>query len=486
MPRSLEIQILKSGCAALFLAAACLYSLADSGGAPRASAPANQLHPLARQQFSAALAAYRTQRYSEAQNILAPLAKSSPDNFEINELLGLALAAEGEDERANPFLAKAVKLRPGVTEARTSLATNLLRLHRNSQAELQFKKVVETLPRSYEANHNMGEFYVQTDRLADAIVFLKRAQEINPSAKDNGYDLALAYDKSGNLEQARNEIHGLIRTRDSADLHSLLGEIEEKSKNYLAAAKEYEKAVQMDPSEQNILDWGTELLFHQTFKPAVEVFSSGLARFPQSNRLQLGLGIALYGDGRNVDSAAAFLKASDMSPPDPLPLTFLGKAYDSFSPAVADQVRTRLKAFIENNPRNAPVRYYYALSLWKLNEKEPHPELAAESESLLKSALAIDPGYTDAYLQLGIIDASQNRYGEAIMNFKKALEFDPNLASVHYRLGQALMRSGDAAHAREEFATFERLREKEAQETEKSQIEQFVYTMRNPSQKPAR
>lgn len=480
-----KIQILKSGSTLLLLIAVCL---ASAWGATEASARGNQPQPATKQQFSNALAAYRNQRYREAQNILAPLAKSNPDSFEINELLGLDLVAEGKDERANPFLAKAVRLRPDVTEARTSLAANLLRLHRNSQAELQFKKVAETEPRSYEANHNLGEFYVQIGRLADAVIFLKRAQEIDSKAENNGYDLALAYDKNGNLEEARNEIQRLILINDSAELHSLLGEVEEKSKNYLAAAEQYEKAVQMDPSEQNIFDWGTELLLHQAFRPAAEVFTSGMARFPQSIRLQLGLGIALYGDGRYDDGATAFMKASDMSPGNALPLTFLGRAYESFSPPVAEQVRTRLKTFIEKNSRNAAVCYYYALALWKANEKEPHPELAEESESLLKSALAINPGYTDAYLQLGIIDANQNRYSDAIINYEKALKLDPNLANVHYRLGQALMRAGDAASAREEFAAFERLRQKQAQESDKesSEIQQFVYTMRNPSEKSAR
>ena len=176
------------------------------------------------------------------------MAKSNPDSFEINELLGLVFVAEGDDDKANPFLAKAVRLRPDLTEARTNLATNLLRLHRNAQAELQFKKVVQIEPQSYAANHNLGECYIQTGRLTDAIVFLKRAREINPKAESNGYDLALAYARNGNLDKARTEIQALLRSNDSAELHSLLGEIEEKSKNYLAAAEQYEQAVRMDPS----------------------------------------------------------------------------------------------------------------------------------------------------------------------------------------------------------------------------------------------
>src|SRR6267154_6689500 len=70
-----------------------------------------------------ALSAYKAQRYAAAHAELEPLAKSAPDSFEVNELLGLVYVAEGKQQRANPFLTKAVQLRPTVAEARTALAT---------------------------------------------------------------------------------------------------------------------------------------------------------------------------------------------------------------------------------------------------------------------------------------------------------------------------------------------------------------------------
>ena len=54
-------------------------------------------------------------------------------------------------------------------------------------------------PQDYEANHNLGEFYARSNKVAEAIPFLERAERINPSAYDNGYDLALAYLLEGRL-----------------------------------------------------------------------------------------------------------------------------------------------------------------------------------------------------------------------------------------------------------------------------------------------
>ncbi len=432
--------------------------------------------------FLSALAAYKAQQYAAAQSQLESLVKSAPGSFEVNELLGLVYVAQGKQERANPFLAKAVRLKPDVTEARTALATNLLALRRVDEAEIQFKKAAELNPRDYAANHNLGEFYVQTGRISDAIPFLQRAQDADPTVYNNGYDLALALSQCGKFEEARQQIRKLITLRDSAELHSLLGEIEEKSRNYISSAAQYEKAARMDPSERNILNWGAELLLHQTFVPAIEVFKAGTQRYPQSARLHNGLGIAFYGADQMDDAARAFFRAADLNPPDPLPMTFLGKTCDAVSADLAVQIRSRLQTFLERDGGNTDAHYYYAMCLWKTRPTEPKPDLK-QVESQLKLALTLDPGYADAYFQLGVLYADQRKWDQAVEQYERALKVNANSANTHYRLGQALARLGNQSGAQEEFSVFERLRknESDAANKQENQIQKFVYTMQQSS-----
>jgi len=435
-----------------------------------------------KQRFLSALAAYKAQRYAVAQAELELLVKSAANSFEVNELLGLVYVAQGEQQPANRFLAKAVQLKPRMAEARTALATNLLVLHRADEAEVQFKKVVEMAAQSYDANHNLGEFYIQTDKVASAIPFLKRAQEVDPTAYNNGYDLALALEQVSRLDEAREQIQKLLTLRDSAELHSLLGEVEEKSHDYVSSAKEYELAARLEPDEQNMLNWGTELLLHQTFTPAIEVFKAGIQRYPQSAQLQNGLGIAFYGAGQIDEAAQAFLRASDLTPSEPLPLTFLGKACDGASADLAVQIRTRLQSFIAHDSQNAELNYYLAVCSWKGNQMDAKPDLANEIESRLKHVITLNPNFADAYFQLGNLYSEQHKYEEAIAQYEHALKVNASSANIHYRLGQALARSGEGTRAQEEFANFERLRKTESDATnkEQNQIQQFVYTIRKP------
>jgi tetratricopeptide (TPR) repeat protein len=432
------------------------------------------------QQFLSALRAYKAQHYAAAQKQLQALVQTSPGIFNINELLGLVYVAQGEQAKANPYLAKAVRLNPDVTEARTALATNLLALHRVDEAEIQFKKAVELKPHDYDANHNLGEFYIQTGKITSAIPFLEHAQDANSAAYNNGYDLALALDEAGKLDEARQQIQRLISLSDSAELHSLLGEVEEKSRNYLSSAAQYEQAARMEPSEQNILDWGAELLLHQTFAPAIEVFKAGTQRFPESAQLHNGLGIAFYGAGQTDDAVRAFFRASDLTPSDQLPLTFLGKACGGASPSLADQIRSRLQSFLGRDPQSAELSYYLAMCLEKTNPPESKVDRDTQVESLLKRAVTLDPNYADGYFQLGVLYAEQRKYKEATEQYNLALKISPNAANTHYRLGQALARLGNQSGAQEQFAVFEKLRQSESDATnkEQNQIQQFVYKMR--------
>jgi len=67
-------------------------------------------------------------------------------------------------------------------------------------------------------------------------------------------------------------VQDLLKTKNTAELHNLLAETEEKDGKFVPAANEYETAAHMDPSEGNLFDWGSELLSHHTLEPAIDVF----------------------------------------------------------------------------------------------------------------------------------------------------------------------------------------------------------------------
>jgi tetratricopeptide (TPR) repeat protein len=431
-------------------------------------------------EFQAAVAQYDSGHFPDAAQRLESLVREVPDSFEVHELLGLVYSAQSQDAKANTHLEKAVRLKPDSAAARTNLAANLTRLGKQNLAELQFKKAVEIEPRNFDANHNLGESYVQSGQVAKAAPFLEQAQRIDPSSYGNGYDLALAYILTGRLADARQLVHDLLKLKNTAELHNLLGEIEEKDGNFVVAANEYEAAAHADPSESNLFDWGSELLLHRTLGPAVEVFQQASDRYPKSARLMIGLGMALYARGNYDDAVKSLLRGADLNPSDPDCYLFLSKAYNS-SPGQADEVIERFRRFAQLQPRNARAHFYYAMSLWKGKRAEDPGLDLHQIEALLKTSLALDPKSAEAHLQLGNLYSDQNKYAEAIPEYEKARELDPDLADVRYRLGQAYVRTGAKDRAQEEFAIYQKIREQHLAELDKqrAEIRQFVYAAKN-------
>lgn len=427
-------------------------------------------------EFQAAVAEYDAGHFVEAAAMLEPLVQKLPDNFEVQELLGLVYSAQSQDAGANPHLAKAVELNPNSAAARTNLAANLVRLGKVDLAGVQFKKAVELDPKNYDTNHNLAEYFIQSKEVLEAIPYLDRAQRTKPDSYDNGYDLALAYLLTKQFAQARTQIKSQLKLKDTPELHNLLGTVEEQDGKFVEAANQYELAAHADPSESNLFDWGSELLIHRTLGPAIEVFQDAIKRYPSSARLAIGLGMAFYGHGNYDDAVKSLIRAADLDPSDPNCYLFLSKAYDS-SPSQADEVVQRFRRFSELQPRNARALYYYAMSLWKGKRAEDPNLDVRQIGSLLKKALALDPSMADAHLQLGNLHSDQRQYAEAIPEYQQALELNPNLADAHYRLGQAYVRTGKRQEAQEQLLLYQKLNEAQLADLERQRadVRQFVY-----------
>jgi tetratricopeptide (TPR) repeat protein len=451
-----------------FLATLLVYMLLGTAVAQQAQQ--------ADREFQSAAAQYEAGHYREAIIQLEKLLPQVPESFEVHELLGLAYSAQSQDAQANKYLQKAVLLNSTSVPARTNLATNFVRLGKLESAEREFRKGVELEPGNFDTNHNLAELYVRSGKVAEAVPLLEKAQQIDPSSYDNGYDLSLAYLMTGKIADARQLIQDLLKCKDSAELHNLLGEVEEKDGKFVEAANQYELAAHKDPSESNLFDWGSELLLHRTLDPAVEVFQHASERYPKSPRLMIGLGMALYSRGNYDEAVKALIKGADLSPSDTRCYYFLSKAYDS-SPSQAEEVIQRFRRFAELQPKNARASYYYAMSLWKgRRTQDPNLDLH-KIESLLRTSIALDANIAEAHLQLGNLLSDQNKYPEAIPEYLRARELNPDLADVYYRLGQAYVRTGDKPHGQEQLQIYQKIREQHLADLDKqrAEIRQFVY-----------
>lgn len=326
-----------------------------------------------------------------------------------------------------------------------------------AQAENLLREQVRLHPEEFRANHLLAEFLIQQHRVAAAIPFLEKARQIDPSHYANSYDLALSYLQTGMKRPSRQVINDLLKQGDKAELHNLLADVEEAEGNVQEAARQYEVAARMDPSEKNVFDLGSDLILHRGFEPALKVFEFGTQRYPKSARMRVGLGVTHYSLGQYDNAVEVLCEAVDLDPTDTKALDFLGKMHD-VSPQYADQVTRRLAHFVRIYPQNAAANYYYALSLRK-RTLVPRTETPEESaRDFLQRAVKLNPGFADAHYELGLLLEDEGKQSEAIYEYERATRLKPDLAKGHYHLARLYQKAGRTALAQQEFRRFEQLK----------------------------
>lgn len=75
----------------------------------------------------------------------------------------------------------------------------------------------------------------------------------------------------------------------------------------------------------------------------------------------------------------------------------------------------------------------------------------AEAEAAWKLCLESDPSNPEAYAHMGLLEARQEHYKEAVPFYRKALELGPEIPSVQLNLGLALFKGGEMKQSIEVF-----------------------------------
>ena len=389
-------------------------------------------------EFQAAMAAEDRGDLEGAEALLSKLHTAHPGVFAVDESLGLLLASRGDKHGALRLLEAGAREQPSSDVAHANLGAAFYELHQNQSAIAEFERAVQINPDNVSSQESLGRLWMddhKPDKAADAFLTVVR---LNPDDQDMVLDCVTALLQANRLDTAQKMLASFANADRSARAQSLLGELDEKKGSFQAAADAYARAAELDPSEQNAWQLGFEYLRHWTFDAAVTEFQAASGQFPDSERLRLGLGVALYGAAKYVAAIPVFADLLKSEPDNALYAELLGMSCDAPLPASVASC-TNLVQYAGTHPADTKAATYAASWLLKYEDSAQHLDLA---RNLLKRALAANPTIPEALFQMGMVMQNGQDWKGSIPFLERAVKLKPDYAQAHYRLALAYGRTG--------------------------------------------
>ena len=360
----------------------------------------------------------------------ADAATLQPDTFDWHYYLGAITTAEGDLERAEQELRRAVELRPEDLGARVRLGRVLQDASRPEEAEEQLGAALEIDPDSAAALYGLGKIRYDSGATEEAVALLEKALALQPGATSIHHLLGLAYRKLRDLDKAREHlaankgdpvlfpdplVSGLDSLLHGAKLDTIAGNNAMEEGDLDGAIAAYRRGLEAEPDNASLHYNLAVALTRAGQRPrALKELERAVEIDPDYRDAQYNLAAALRQEGRFDEAAEHYRRAFEIDSQDHL-------------------------AHLE-----------WAATL----DDAGQPERAAEeARAILEQAPDYEPApRAGAHLLLARLAEAAGREGEVLEHLRSAVEETPDdpraVGPWRWRsAGGELRRGGGAVHA---------------------------------------
>jgi tetratricopeptide (TPR) repeat protein len=320
---------------------------------------------------------YANEQYELAETCFARAHALAPTEARWAYLLGRTQVYLAHYDRAIASLGEALRLEAGYLPARLMLAKSLLEAGRADESRALYGQIVKERPETAEAHYGLGRIAADGGETSSAIEPLRRACELFPGFGAAHYALARAYRATGDEAKAREELAlyekdklgwptvpdprlaAIVSLKTGANARLSKGIQLAEEGQLKAAAEEHEAALSTDPTlvqaHVNLIR-----LYAQLGQPdkAEEHYRSALAVDPNRAELHYNYGVLLTGLGRSAEATEAFRKAVELNPAHADAQSNL--AYLLMTSGNLDEAALHYRAAIESRPQHRAAHFNLA------------------------------------------------------------------------------------------------------------------------------
>jgi adenylate cyclase len=293
--------------------------------------------------------------------------------------LALFRRARGADafELAQRSGERAIALDPGSAEARIALGNLYLHSGRLEEALAELERAVAADPFSADARQALAEVYARQNRADDALRAFHEAIDLQPGNWLARQALGHFLFSLGRFKEAAEEFRRVIElTPDNAGGHSNLGAVFYMTGDLERAAECWQTALRIAPSALTCTNLGSLYFLLGRFEDAAEVLERAVALAPDDHRPRGVLADALRqlparaddARRRNAEAIALAERTLAVDPDDAEALGLLGHYYaEAGDAARARELTGRALALAPLDPQ---LRFYAACTLVRLGDLE--------------------------------------------------------------------------------------------------------------------
>jgi protein O-GlcNAc transferase len=335
---------------------------------------------------------------------------------------GLQLARQGDLDGAEPLLEAALAATPDDVRLLDAMGFVYARSDRWQKAEATYRRALALRPGTPGPLYGLASVLEDTGRYADALATIAELLRVQPDHLQGRIKEALLLTRTGRPAEAETRIRALIqRAPDQAEAHYVLGLALEDQGNLAGAAQALGQAIRLQPGHLGALARQQTVL-------------SRLGRREEAERVRAAHREAL---------ARSRVEERVRGPRQ--------RGVEAFNREDYAAALVEFETIAREDPKDAQAPLYMGSALIALGRRE-------EARAALRRSLGLEARNERAYMELGRLEALENRLDEAVAAFRRAIEINPEFPEPHYFLAAVLMAQGNAAGARAEQSRFEELK----------------------------
>ncbi len=424
--------------------------------------------------IEAATSALRERRFSEALAITKELTTTDGKDARLWTLQGFAHAGLQEQQAALGDFRRAVALSPDYlpalkAEAQIEYATHdercsrtlghIIELQPNEpvshamRAALAYqRRDCKTVVADYAASETyissqppalseFGQCLFQTGQKDKGVEQLRKAVALEPSSREQRYNLAVAELSSGHAADALAALEPLLASGDVEALDLASGSYEQIG-NTPKAVETLRQAIIREPSKPSLYLHFADLCFaHNSFQVGIDMVNAGLQKVPGSAQLYLARGILFVQLGKYEEAEKDFDKAAELDPSQSY--SSVARGLTQLQQSNLDQALAIARAQLKQNPKDGYLWYVKAETL-RQRGVEPGTADFQEAFAAAQKALELKARFPLAEDLLGSLYLQKGQFEPALKCFKEVIEAEPNNESAIYHMIVASRRSRHA------------------------------------------